>query len=853
MNGLFCYFRYVELNTKLQAAYRSYNPGIPSYLIERPHHIINHCLDRLYRAESIPRSHVDVIDITKGVFSVRRQSSTEEKDNYKVMFGTTQPSCDCQDWERHRLPCKHFCAVFLHVPLWSFDKLPDAYKDSPFFTLDGELFTPDNPKANDYIRKGSADKLPSMIGVEAVEVNDGKESLRFEDLPRTVPRPRTSAAKCREVLGQIKNMTYIVEAWENGEILDQLREKLEECLHLLQLTAPKENGVILEAPRAPKATSNAVRKRKLGKKQTKLDFKSLPVPKKKNPYAGRSGERAHQMKKRYNASLLEMEGRPAKQAKLCKDDEDTPKMPDIKTDATKDPFVTSARTNTCDVKAAASNILDGIEAPMKFADSKAATTKIPTCKAAPPRTPDVNAAKTSILDAKEAPPRTPDVKAAKTSIPDAKEAPPRTPDVKAATTSIPDVKAATTTPDVEATTLKTPDPKATATNSPHVNEAPPKAPDVKAATAKTPDDKAATPKNPDGNTATTKAPYVKEATAKTPDVEAATFKAPDVNRATNKTPDAKPAAPKTSDVEASSPKTPDVKADATAGPPLSTSISTMESDCEVTFVGRTNGSVPKKSRFLLGEQDIKIITSGEWLTDHIIGAAHSVLRSQFPYVKGLENTTLGPIYNFSVQKGEFAQILHTGSHHWILVSNIGCSNQSEVKLYDSLFRGRIPIFVKKQIASLLHEESRSFKIIVPDVQRQNNYDDCGVFAIAFLVSLLHGLDPSNLTFDSAAMRRHLFNSLSMGFFYPFPLSKVQEKRYREAKLVQKVHVICECRMPWDNADKKFPSLWCAECDSCKEWYHRKCVPGIPHAIFKGSNATWLCPKCEQALKQAEVI
>ena len=427
--------------------------------------------------------------------------------------------------------------MFLHIPLWSFDKLPDAYKNSPFFILDGELFTPDNPKANDYIRKGSADDLPSMIGEEAVEVNGGKESLRFEDLPRTVPRPRTSAAKCREVLGQIKNMTYIVEAWENGEILDQLREKLEECLHLLHMTAPKENGVILEAPRVPKATSNASRKRKLGKKQTKLDFKSLPVAKKKNPYVGRSGERAHLMKKRYNASLLDMEGRSAKQAKLCKDEEDTPKMPDIKTgtDATEDPFVTSARTNTSDVKAATSNIPDGIEAPMKFPDSKAATTKIPTYKAAPPRTPDV----------------------------------------KAATTGIPDVKA---------TTPKTPDVKATATNTPDVNNATPTTPDVKAATTKTPDDKAATPNTPDVKTATTKTPDVKGATPKTPDVKADTPKTPDVNRATNKIPDTKATAPKTPDVEAASPKTPDVKADAAASPPSSASISTTESDCEVTFV-----------------------------------------------------------------------------------------------------------------------------------------------------------------------------------------------------------------------------------------------------------------------------
>ena len=757
----FFYFRYVELNTKLQAAYQSYNPGIPSYLIERPHHIINHCLDRLYRAESIPRGHVDVIDITNGAFLVRRQSSTEEKDSYKVMFGTTQPSCDCHDWERHRLPCKHFFAVFLHVPLWSFDKLPDAYKDSPFFTLDGELFTPDNPKANDFSGKGSVENLPSMIGVEAVEVNDVKESLSFEDLPCTVPRPRTSAAKCR------------------------LREKLEECLYLHQMTAPKENGVILEAPRAPKSTSNAVRKRKLGKKQTKLDFKSLPVAKKKNPYAGRSGERAHQMKKRYNASLLDMEGRPAKQAKLSNDDEDMSKIPNIKTDATKDPFVKSARTNTSDVKAATSNIFDDIEVTRKLADSKTATAKIPTCKAATTSTPDVKAATPKIPDFKAATNSIPDVKAATTSTPDVKAATPKIPDFKAATNSIPDVKANTPkTHDVKAATSKTPDVKANATKTPDVNEATRKTYDVKAATPKTPNVKAAT-KIPDDNAATPKTPDVKAAPPKTPDVKTTATKTPDVKAATPKTPDVKAATTKTPDIKAGAPKTPDVKEDATAGQPSSTTISMTESDCDVTFVGSMNGCAPKNSRFLLGEQDIKIITSGEWLTDHIIGAAHSLLRSQFPYAKGLENTTLGPIYNFSVQKGEFAQILHTGSHHWILVSNIGCSNQSEVKLHDSLFRGRIPIFVKKQIVSLLHEESRSFKIIVPGVQRQNNYDDCGVFAIAFLVSLLHGLNPSDLTFDSAAMRRHLLDSLKRDFFTPSPSLKSRRSDAENRKLFKR--------------------------------------------------------------------
>ena len=178
---------------------------------------------------------------------------------------------------------------------------------------------------------------------------------------------------------------------------------------------------------------------------------------------------------------------------------------------------------------------------------------------------------------------------------------------------------------------------------------------------------------------------------------------------------------------------------------------------------------------ILSEDDVKIIESGDWLTDHIIGAAHFVLRDQFPYIGGMENTTLGPVNNFTVQRGEFAQILQKGSSHWVLASNIGCSSPSEVRLYDSLFRDRIQQAVKQQIASIIYEEGKSFKIVVPKVQRQNNYHDCGVFAIAFLVSLLHGLNPSDLTFDNGEMRKHLIKCLLS------PLSPLSSARTAPAR------------------------------------------------------------------------
>lgn len=61
------------------------------------------------------------------------------------------------------------------------------------------------------MEKGSGNDLQSRpwIEEEALGVNnvDVKESLRFENIPSTTPRPLTSATKCRKVLGHIKNMT----------------------------------------------------------------------------------------------------------------------------------------------------------------------------------------------------------------------------------------------------------------------------------------------------------------------------------------------------------------------------------------------------------------------------------------------------------------------------------------------------------------------------------------------------------------------------------------------------------------------------------------------------------------------
>ena len=182
----------------------------------------------------------------------------------------------------------------------------------------------------------------------------------------------------------------------------------------------------------------------------------------------------------------------------------------------------------------------------------------------------------------------------------------------------------------------------------------------------------------------------------------------------------------------------------------------------------------------------------------------------------------------------------------MLVSTVGCYTPSVVYLYDSLFSGRIAALVQKQTASIIYEEGTSFKVIVPNVQHQNNYDDCGVYAIAFLVSLPHCLNRSNLTFDRKLIRQHSLKSLESGSFVRFPLSKVSECREGRPLFVQEVSVMCKCRMPREESDSKSPL--CVKCCSCKEFFHRKRISTI---ILEGSSAKWRCPNCERALKREE--
>jgi len=143
--------------------------------------------------------------------------------------------------------------------------------------------------------------------------------------------------------------------------------------------------------------------------------------------------------------------------------------------------------------------------------------------------------------------------------------------------------------------------------------------------------------------------------------------------------------------------------------------------------------------------DESLITTGDWLNDDHMYC--------FNYLVW-ELTFYDPVDTVVIQNSEqyknimvareskHFQVLH-GSNHWICYKN----ETNNISLYDSKFNGILNELQEKFFGSLhpsCYTEQNNSNVICLSVQQQLNSDDCGVFAIAFQVSLIFGYDPQYL-------------------------------------------------------------------------------------------------------------
>ena len=90
---------------------------------------------------------------------------------------------------------------------------------------------------------------------------------------------------------------------------------------------------------------------------------------------------------------------------------------------------------------------------------------------------------------------------------------------------------------------------------------------------------------------------------------------------------------------------------------------------------------------------------GEWLNDETINEGQMLIKEKFPHVGGLQNVLLGHTMAFSVETGEFVQVLHVNDSHWITISTIGCG-PAEVDVFDSS-TPLISTQLEQQIAAII--------------------------------------------------------------------------------------------------------------------------------------------------------
>ena len=83
------------------------------------------------------------------------------------------------------------------------------------------------------------------------------------------------------------------------------------------------------------------------------------------------------------------------------------------------------------------------------------------------------------------------------------------------------------------------------------------------------------------------------------------------------------------------------------------------------------------------------------------------------------------------------QILHIRNNHWVVISNKHCSGD-DLSMYDTIYDD-IDSFTMALLSSMFEENVNVS--IVPQVLKQQEDVDCGVFSIAIATSLLHDLSP----------------------------------------------------------------------------------------------------------------
>jgi len=151
-------------------------------------------------------------------------------------------------------------------------------------------------------------------------------------------------------------------------------------------------------------------------------------------------------------------------------------------------------------------------------------------------------------------------------------------------------------------------------------------------------------------------------------------------------------------------------------------------------------------------------------------------------------------------------VSNISNNHWVTASNIGAAPDT-INIYDSLTQ-KYSLDDINLFASFHHTTKDKITFKVMNVQKQHNSYDCGLYALAIATSLLHGQDPTQLSFSDS--RAHLLKCYKNGQITPFPAKT--EYRQLPVKVAIAKYMHCTCQ----GLDTE---SWMTGC----EWVHNSCA------------------------------
>ena len=157
---------------------------------------------------------------------------------------------------------------------------------------------------------------------------------------------------------------------------------------------------------------------------------------------------------------------------------------------------------------------------------------------------------------------------------------------------------------------------------------------------------------------------------------------------------------------------------------------------------------------------------------------------QFDLSRGFEDTTHSP-EKFTPVSENFVQVLNVSNKHWILVFR---GKFGQIHIWDSLVTdGKYPKKVIKSLSRIANCHGSVLELRILPIQQQKNSTDCGIFAIAHAIEILHGENVENSSFDVTLMHDHLLICLQLQKFSPFSKTNKRVYRCRSVSLFFDVH------------------------------------------------------------------